>query len=86
MVLRKYRLIVVSIFRVFTEILYEILKKFSNLYYLLFSFGLLFSIKNNNITKELIIGSTFFLIFTWGYCRIYNKLHNFLYQKELELS
>ncbi|ERT69503.1 MAG: hypothetical protein ACRDAG_02560 [Cetobacterium somerae] len=86
MVLRKYRLVAVSIFRIFTEILYEILKKFSVIYYLLFVFGLLFSIKNNNVTKEAVIVSTFFLIFTWGYCKFYNKLHNFLYRIELELT
>lgn len=86
MVLRKYRLITVSIFRVLTEILYGILKKFSVFYYLLFTLGLLYSIKNNSVTKEAVIVSTSFLIFTWGYCKIYNKLHNFLYRMELELS
>ena len=86
MVLRKYRLVAVSIFRIFTEILYEILKKFSVIYYLLFGLWLLFSIKNNNVTKEAVVVSTFFLIFTWGYCKFYNKLHNFLYRIELELT
>ena len=85
MVLKKYRLITVSIIRVFTEILYEVLKKFSNLYYVLFIFGLLFSIKNRSVTGEVVIVSTFFLIFTWGYCKFYNKLHNFLYRIEIEL-
>ncbi|WP_448819836.1 hypothetical protein [Cetobacterium sp.] len=86
MILRKYSLVMVSIFRVFTEILYEILRKFSVLYYLLFIFGLLFSMRNNNISKEGVVISTIFLIFTWGYCRIYNRLHTFLYRIEQELS
>ncbi|MCQ8211437.1 hypothetical protein NON08_02470 [Cetobacterium somerae] len=86
MVLKKYRLVTVSIIRVFTEVLYEILRKFSSLYYVLFIFGLLFSIKNRNVTGEVVIVSTFFLIFTWGYCKFYNKLHNFLYRIEIELS
>ena len=86
MVLKKYRLVTVSIIRVFTEVLYEVLRKFSSLYYVLFIFGLLFSIKNRNVTGEVVIVSTFFLIFTWGYCKFYNKLHNFLYRIEIELS
>ena len=86
MVLKKYRLITVSIIKIFTEILYEILKKFSILYYVLFIFGLLFSIKNRTVTKEVVIVSTFFLIFTWGYCKLYNRLHTFLQQIEIKLS
>lgn len=86
MVLKKYRLITVSIIRVFTEILYKILKKFSILYYILFILGLLLSIKNGSVTKEVVVVATVFLIFTWGYCKYYNRLHNFLYQVELDLS
>ncbi|MDX8335440.1 MULTISPECIES: hypothetical protein [Cetobacterium] len=86
MVLKKYRLITVSVFKIFAEILYEILKKFAVLYYMIFILGLLFSIKNNNITKEVVLISTFFLIFTWGYCKMYSKVKVFLNDLEFKLK
>ncbi|MGL4358135.1 MAG: hypothetical protein ACRCXX_00260 [Cetobacterium sp.] len=78
MVLKKITVGLVSVLKVFSEILYEVLKKFSIFYYMIFIVGLLISIKNNTVSFEVILVSIAFLIMSWGYCKFYTRIHDIL--------
>ncbi|MGL5918444.1 MAG: hypothetical protein ACRCYM_04270 [Cetobacterium sp.] len=56
------------------EIIYNVLNKFLTLYYILFIFGLILSIKNKTVNLESIIFSTVFLISTQIYCKYYQRI------------
>lgn len=53
---------------------YEVLMKFSTLFYTIFIFGLIFTVKNNNIRFEILAVSTLFLFGSWSYCKLYKKI------------
>ncbi|MGL4652287.1 hypothetical protein [Cetobacterium sp.] len=78
MVLKKITVGLVSILKFFSEVLYEVLKKFSTFYYVIFILGLMISIKNKTVSFEVILVSTTFLILSWIYCKFYTRIHGFL--------
>lgn len=78
MVLKKITVGLVSILKFFSEVLYEVLKKFSTFYYVIFILGLMISIKNKTVSFEVVLVSTIFLIVSSIYCKFYNKIHDFL--------
>ncbi|MGL4976773.1 MAG: hypothetical protein ACRDB6_04480 [Cetobacterium sp.] len=78
MVLKKITVRLVSILKIFSEVLYEVLIKFSTFYYVIFISGLLISIKNKTVSFEVILVSTAFLIVSWIYCKFYTRIHDFL--------
>ncbi|WP_047394629.1 hypothetical protein [Cetobacterium sp. ZOR0034] len=78
MVLKKVTVGIISVLKVISEILYEVLRRFSVLYYIIFILGLLISIKNKTVSFEVILVSTIFLLVTWLYCKYYTRIHDFL--------
>ncbi|MGL5000573.1 MAG: hypothetical protein ACRC6J_02490 [Cetobacterium sp.] len=76
--LKKIKTIVIKTLKVTFEIIYEIIKKFLVLYYVIFILGLLISIKNKTVNPEVIIVSMLFLMFTQIYYKNYKKVEEFL--------
>ncbi|MGL5053597.1 MAG: hypothetical protein ACRC5W_08445 [Cetobacterium sp.] len=76
--LKKIKIGIINFLKMISEIFYEIIKKFLMLYYIIFIFGLLISIKNETIKLEVIVVSLLFLVFTQIYYKNYKKITGIL--------
>ncbi|MGL5088235.1 MAG: hypothetical protein ACRC6Z_02055 [Cetobacterium sp.] len=76
--LEKIKVRVINTLKIISEIFYEIIKKFIMLYYIIFIFGLLISIKNETVNLEVVIVSLLFLVFTQIYYKNYKKVTKIL--------
>ncbi|MGL6066766.1 MAG: hypothetical protein ACRC0R_06780 [Cetobacterium sp.] len=76
--LKKIKIIGMKSLKKISKIIYEIIEKFLVLYYVIFIFGLLISIKNKTINLEVVLVSILFLMFTQIYYKNYKKVEEFL--------
>ncbi|MBC2851575.1 hypothetical protein H5J22_09250 [Cetobacterium sp. 8H] len=82
MMLKKISYIMVLTLKMGCILSYEVLAKFSTLFYIIFIFGLIFTVKNNNVTIEILAISSLFLFGSWSYCKLYKKILNWILKLE----
>ncbi|WP_297595881.1 hypothetical protein [uncultured Cetobacterium sp.] len=83
--LKKVGYMMVLLLKMGCVLFYEVLIKFSVLFYIIFIFGLIVTIKNKNITSEILFVSILFLLGSWGYCKLYTKILKWILKLESKL-